>query len=183
MGMRAFTRRWGVVSAMVAVLLTAGCGQSEAPAEPKLPPSESSAPKPESEPSGMTDEESVEAFVREWAREHTEMYNSGDIESFVALSSKCEPCLETARRVERAYDSGGWVRSEPWRLTRVRADRYPGNAAKWAVTFTLHDPGIEFQDSSSEEPGSFRAATTKNQVDVDTRRETWVVTAFREFAE
>lgn len=184
MGVRAFLRRVGVVAAGCAVVVLSACGGDE-PAEkavPKLPPPSPSETASEPVRAGKADAESVEAFVREWARAHTDMYNSGDTARFEELSQGCVPCDGTVERVRRTYSAGGWVRSEAWTLADLTATQYPGNKAKWAVEFTLHDPGVTYQESADSERGSYPAKVTDNQVDVDTRGDKWMVTGFREYA-
>lgn len=110
-------RRALALTLAVPVLL-AGCSDDPEPT-PKMPEPTSSSPTPTPTEAEEPEAESPEEFIRRWVEVNTRMQNSGEVEEYAELSSKCRPCLQTAKRVEQIYADGGFVKTEGWILGNV----------------------------------------------------------------
>ena len=99
-------------------LLLAGCSD-EAQPTPKMPDPTTSSSTPSPTESETAQAESAEDFIRRWVDVNTKMQNTGDIEEYAELSSKCRPCRQTADRIQAIYANGGYVRTEGWRVQKV----------------------------------------------------------------
>lgn len=110
-------RRSLALTIAVPVLL-AGCSD-DPERTPKMPDPTSSSPTPSPTESEEPEAESPEEFIRRWVEANTRMQNSGEVEEYSALSSKCRPCLQTARRVEQIYANGGFVKTGGWIVGKV----------------------------------------------------------------
>lgn len=110
--------RSALALALAVPLLLAGCTDEPEPKMPDPTPS-SSAPSPSPSESETAEVESAEEFIRRWVAVNTEMQNSGSVDEYASLSSKCNACIETAERVRKIYANGGFVRTEGWMLQKV----------------------------------------------------------------
>jgi hypothetical protein len=110
-------RRALALTLAVPVLL-AGCSDDPEPT-PNIPDPTSSSPTPTEPATEEPEAESPEEFIRRWVEANTRMQNSGEVEEYSTLSSKCRPCLQTAKRVEQIYANGGFVKTDGWILGKV----------------------------------------------------------------
>lgn len=104
--------------ALAGPVLLAGCSD-EAEPTPKLPDPPSSSASPTPDETETPEAESPKDFIRRWVEVNTQMQNTGEVAEYVELSSKCEPCRQTAERIERIYSDGGYVRTEGWVIRKV----------------------------------------------------------------
>jgi hypothetical protein len=112
--------RRGMAAALcAAALVVSGC--SDDPPEPKPldPPtgSESTTAPPTSEP---PETQTPEQLIRDWIRTSYEVQISGETDDFRELGRDCSPCDKFARRVEKIYTDGGWIKPPRQRVAAVK---------------------------------------------------------------
>lgn len=104
-----------LVALVGAVLLLTGC---TADAEPRFTPTDSPSPSV-SETSAEPEAQTPEEFIREWFELNTEMQNTGETAAFLAVSKSCRPCASLAKRVDRIYSAGGFIRLDTQRVADI----------------------------------------------------------------
>ena len=112
----------------LAVLLatTVGCtsemSSPDGSAEPRSSPVPSTAGSPSSQGGGQGEVDSPEKpsdYIRRWVEASNEMQTSGDTGAYLRLSGRCPACKRVAERVDSIFDSGGFLRTEGWRILRI----------------------------------------------------------------
>ena len=126
-------------------LLLVGCSDDPEPKMPDPPATSSATPTEEPTETETPEAESAEDFIRRWVEVNTAMQNSGATDEYKALSTRCQPCQQTASRIEDIYSSGGFVKTDGWTIDRIR-DR-SGSGSK---------PVYDLEISSS--PTTFRSS-------------------------
>ena len=142
-------RRALALTAVVPLLL-AGCSDDPEP-QPKMPdPPPSSSPTPTT--SETVEAESAEEFIRRWVEVNTEMQNTGQVDEYSELSRPCEPCIQTAERIERIYADGGFVRTDGWIVKDV-VDRSGGTGVS-VLDLRIESSPTEFKERADAETES-----------------------------
>jgi hypothetical protein len=101
------------LAALSAVLLLAGCA-----GDPK-PKVEQAPTMPATSPTDSTPLTARE-FVNHWVDVANDMQTTGETDEYRLLSSDCEPCIETAKRVEHVYSEGGHIETAGWDVKRTK---------------------------------------------------------------
>lgn len=183
MNLSYFVRRCALAAALVGLLAVSGCADagSEPEAKPKLPsPSASQTPSKTPKPKPMTEEESAEAFAREWAEELIRMQNTGDAKAFNAMNLECEHCDLTVARIEKIYEAGGSVSTDQWPIHKVTVQTHPHDGIVGAVLDVTSTPA-EVVDRSGAAPRTVQGEDTRILLKLVKKRGKWLVWGIGEY--
>lgn len=183
MNLSYFVRRCALAAALVGLLAVSGCADagSEPEAKPKLPlPSASQTPSKTPKPKPMTEEESAEAFVREWVVEANRMLNTGETDAFRAMSWKCDECDLNIMRVERTYASGGSLSTDGWMIKQAQPQRHPSDGIVGVVLDVYIAPTVVIEEEDGS-PRTIPGEDTRILVKLVLKRGTWNVSGIGEY--
>jgi hypothetical protein len=124
--------------ALVAVLMLAGCSGDD-PDPVADPTATASSPAPAGEPTvsatpeSSEQRESAEAFIRRWFELYRDLQETGQSESFVAVSRTCDACAATVDRFRTIYAAGGEIRGGRIAVTRLQRVGETKNSETWVA--------------------------------------------------
>ncbi|QCW51047.1 hypothetical protein FE634_12705 [Nocardioides dongxiaopingii] len=176
------------LAAPLAALALALClGACTDDPEPKVedPPSSSSTPSvdpvtsatPTSEPTSEPPaDETPEEFVRRWQRELDAMQNSGDPETFLAMTRSCVSCNDLAEGIQSYYADGGYVNFAGTRLISIRSTGGTDGVRQFEVARRVGN--TEYVTASGEAPQSLEGGRDTITITVAKEDDAWVVTRY-----
>lgn len=145
-------------------LLLTGCGQDEP--EPKMEPEPSASPAAEKE-------ETAEEFIRRWNDEQREM-QKGDTTEYRRIAGECEPCMETAERIDGIYAAGGFVKTEGRTVRSIRKSERSPNIKHAYVVEVISAP-TTYKNSSKAPEESLDGGDSVYEVRLSKKDGEWVL--------
>jgi hypothetical protein len=163
----------GVLGCSVALVLGACGGGDDSVADPPVSSTTSS-------PTESPQHESAEHFIRRWAEAEKRMENTGETRRYLALSRGCEACRTLARRVERYYAAGGYVKWGGWRILSIDVNSKQKNSTTYAVR--NNSLPTEYKTSSKAPVHHFSGGVTTELLQLQRLSDSWNVSSKAELA-
>lgn len=148
-------RRALALTIAVSVLL-AGCSDDPEPT-PNIPDPTSSSPTPTEPASEEPEAESPEEFVRRWVEVDRDMQNSGDISEYERISGECETCMSVARRIEKIFANGGFVKTKGLAILSVKDQA--GTGGRRVVDVRVRSAPTVYKESADGREQRFPGGT------------------------
>lgn len=98
-------------------LALSACGGDDP--EPEFTAEPSSSPSPTASATPVAEQETPEEFIRRWNEIDRRMQNTGDTSDYLANTKGCDVCEDIAARAESLHNSGGFLRWEGRKITRI----------------------------------------------------------------
>jgi hypothetical protein len=172
-------RRWAAVVATLPLLL-AGCSDDPQPKfepPPSNSPSESESSSPQPQAWEVKSEKGAVAFAKHWMGVLSGAMNgSGETSALRDISAPdCELCEDFAQRLDRIRSSGGFYRSDGWRvLQAVPVDDMP--SGQGAVALRMLQSAESLRESNDSKIIRNPASRATWSTRMEWRRGEWLLT-------
>jgi hypothetical protein len=170
-------RRW-VAVAVVLPVLAAGCSDDPEPKfEPSPSPTEStSSAAPEPKAWEVKSEAGAVAFAKHWIDVLANVMKGGNTADLRAISApQCVLCEDFAQRLDRIRESGGFYRSDGWRvLQAVPVEGMP--RGQGAVALRMFQSAETLRESADSKVVHHPASRATWSTRLAWRRGAWTLT-------
>ncbi|TNM45158.1 hypothetical protein FHP29_04960 [Nocardioides albidus] len=166
------------LTAIVATLALGGCGDDDTePGDPTstwTPTGTMEAPtSPTADP--LTEapaDETARQFIRRWVALGNQMQATGETAGFLATAGPdCTSCHKFAKKVERIYRNGGYIRGGTDQIIAMQAE----SDTQWVVTLVAKP--TEYAETPGGEVKSFDGGTHRSRVYLAHIDGRWIVGA------
>jgi hypothetical protein len=163
----------------VAPLLLAGCSDDPQPRFEQSPsdsPSESSSDPAEPKAWEVKSEKGAVAFAEHWMDVLSSAMNGGDTSALRDISApECELCGDFAQRLDRIRSSGGFYRSDGWKVVQaVTVQEMP--SGQGAVALRMFQSAETLRESEGSKVIRHPASRATWSTRMEWRQGAWILT-------